>query len=88
MSSPSNLNGPWIEIVDRPIRSAVKSVSYRLFGSSATALISYFFTHNAAASVSIGLVEFCTKFGLFYAHERLWTKIAFGRKKVIHDYEI
>jgi adenylylsulfate kinase len=82
------LNGPWVEVVDKPIRSAIKSVSYRLFGSSATALISYLFTHNATASLSIGLVEFCSKFGLFYIHERLWTKVNFGRKKVFHDYEI
>ena len=83
-----DLNGPWIEVIDKPIRSAIKSVSYRIFGSIATASISFFFTHNAAASLSIGAVEFCTKFGLFYVHERAWTKVQFGRKKVIHDYEI
>lgn len=83
-----DINGPWIEVVDKPIRSAIKSVSYRVFGSAATAGISYVFTHSATAAVSIGLVEFCTKFGLFYFHERAWTKVNFGRKKVIHDYEI
>jgi len=87
-SQLSDLNGPWVEVVDRPIRSAIKSVSYRIFGSFATGLISFFFTHNIAASLSIGLVEFATKFGLFYAHERAWTRISFGRKKVVHDYEI
>lgn len=88
MSLNNQLNGPWVEVVDRPIRSAIKSISYRLFGSTATAVISYLFTQNTTAAISIGFVEFCSKFGLFYFHERAWTKITFGRKKVIHDYEI
>jgi len=83
-----DINGPWVEVVDRPIRSAIKSVSYRIFGSAATAGISFLFTHNTTAALSIGAVEFVTKFGLFYVHERFWTKIPIGRQKIIHDYEI
>jgi uncharacterized membrane protein len=84
----ATLNGPWVEIVDKPIRSVIKSISYRIFGSCATAAISFFFTHNTAAALSIGAVEFLTKFGLYYSHERAWTKVSFGRQKVIRDYEI
>jgi len=83
-----DINGPWVEVVDRPIRSAIKSISYRIFGSAATAGISFLFTHNTTAALSIGAVEFVTKFGLFYVHERFWTKIPIGRQKIIHDYEI
>jgi uncharacterized membrane protein len=82
------INGPWIEVVDRPIRSAIKSISYRIFGSGATAFISFLFTHSTTAALSIGAVEFFSKFGLFYLHERLWTKVSIGRERIAHDYEI
>ncbi len=79
---------PLREIRDTPLRSAIKSVSYRIFGSFATGAISFLFTHNTQAAISIGLTEFASKFFLFYAHERAWLRIRFGQKEIIHDYEI
>ena len=79
---------PWVEVVDKPIRSAIKAVSYRIFGSCATAGISYFFTHSKTAALSIGAVEFCSKFVLFYVHERAWIKVRLGQERVYRDYEI
>jgi len=87
-SSPIQHPTVWRELQDTPLRSVIKSISYRIFGSVSTAAISYVFTHSTTAAVSIGLTEFASKFALFYFHERTWNRIRFGRKEVFNDYQI
>lgn len=62
------------------LRSIIKATSWRIFGSFATALLAFLVTHQLDISIYIGMLEFVTKIGLFYFHERLWGKIAFGIK--------
>jgi len=70
-------------------RSIVKAVTYRFFGSVSTALIVFFFTSNAKASVGAGLADSIVKIGLYFVHERVWDVIPFGRPKVMPpEYEI
>lgn len=54
------------------LHSVLKSLSYRIFGSLATTAISFIFTDSTTISLSIGLADFCTKFVLYYVHERAW----------------
>jgi len=77
-----------VAYVEKPIRSAIKSISYRVFGSLTTALISFVITGKVSASLSIGFMDFIAKFALFYIHERLWNRIKIGREPVKVDYEI
>ncbi|MEI6122932.1 MAG: DUF2061 domain-containing protein [Bacteroidota bacterium] len=62
------------------IRSLLKGVSWRFFGSVDTILISFLFSGNPLSSLKVGLSEVVTKVLLFYLHERAWRKfIKWGR---------
>ena len=70
-------------------RSIIKAVTYRAFGSASTALIVFFFTQNAKASLGAGVVDSVVKIVLYFLHERVWDVIPFGRPKIgQQDYNI
>jgi uncharacterized membrane protein len=76
--------------VDKPIKSLIKSLSWRVVGTIDTMIISYFITGKMTVAVSIGGVEVITKTILYYFHERLWThihriRIGILRKRVISN---
>lgn len=60
---------------DKPIKSLMKSISWRIVGTIDTMLISYFITGRITVALSIGSVEVLTKTVLYYFHERLWAHI-------------
>lgn len=60
---------------DKPIKSIMKSISWRIVGTLDTMLISYFITGRLTIALSIGSVEVLTKTILYYFHERLWAHI-------------
>jgi len=60
---------------DKPIKSLMKSVSWRIVGTLDTMVISYFITGKITIAVSIGSIEVLTKTVLYYFHERLWAHI-------------
>jgi uncharacterized membrane protein len=64
-------------------RSLLKAISWRALGSIDTFVISFFVTHHFAAAASIASVETFTKIMLFYAHERAWTAVSWGRGPVV-----
>src|SRR4030042_5213410 len=60
---------------DKPIKSIIKSISWRIVGTLDTMIISYFITGKITIAVSIGSVEVVTKTILYYFHERIWAHI-------------
>lgn len=72
----------WFKImyIETKIRSVVKALSWRLFGSLATALLVYILTQRVEFAVIVGGTETVIKILLFFLHERLWEKIHFGKK--------
>jgi uncharacterized membrane protein len=60
---------------DRPVKSALKAVSWRIVGTIDTMIISYIITGRITVALSIGSVEVFTKMILYYFHERLWAHI-------------
>jgi uncharacterized membrane protein len=60
---------------DKPVKSFIKAVSWRVVGTIDTMVISYFITGKVTVAVSIGSVEVLTKTILYYFHERLWAHI-------------
>jgi uncharacterized membrane protein len=60
---------------DKPIKSIMKSISWRIVGTIDTMIISYFITGKVTIALSIGSVEVFTKTILYYFHERLWAHI-------------
>ncbi|PCH73172.1 MAG: hypothetical protein COB98_11050 [Flavobacteriaceae bacterium] len=64
---------------DRPMRSIVKSISWRMVGTLDTVLISWFITGDTKMALSIGSIELVTKMVLYFFHERAWNKIKWGK---------
>jgi len=50
-------------------------------GSVDTLIISFLITGRLKWALTISGVELFTKIGLYYAHERIWDKLTFGRLK-------
>jgi uncharacterized membrane protein len=67
--------------MDQPKRSIVKTISWRLTGSSATFLIAFLLTGNFAIAGVIGITQMISNTILYYVHERIWNKIAWGTSK-------
>jgi adenylylsulfate kinase len=74
--------------VESHYRSIVKAVSYRILGSSTTALIFYVLTGKGSLSVGAGLLDMVLKIGVYFVHERIWNHINFGRTTKAPEYEI
>jgi uncharacterized membrane protein len=64
-------------------RSFLKAVSWRLLGSIDTFVISYIVTGKLVFAASIASVETVTKVILFYAHERAWAAVPWGRADTV-----
>jgi uncharacterized membrane protein len=60
---------------DKPVKSALKAISWRIVGTIDTMIISYFITGKVTIAISIGSIEVITKTILYYFHERLWAHI-------------
>ena len=72
-------------MADKPYRSLVKAVSWRLTGSLDTMIISFLITGKLKWALTISGVELFTKIALYYAHERVWEKIPLGRVREAKD---
>jgi uncharacterized membrane protein len=66
--------------MDTHSRSFAKAISWRITGTIDTMLISLVITQSIKLAVSIGFTEVVTKSLLYYAHERAWLRIPYGRK--------
>lgn len=75
-------------MTEKPYRSLVKAVSWRVTGTVDTIVISYLVTGELKMAFSIGFVELFTKIALYYVHERIWNNIKLGRQKPDSGYEI
>ncbi len=73
---------------EKPYRSLVKAISWRVTGTCDTILISFLITGKVKAAISIGFVELFTKIALYYAHERVWNRLSFGRIKGKEEFNI
>lgn len=60
---------------DSHVRSIVKAISWRTLGTLDTFLLSWIITGQVHLAAAIGGLEVFTKMFLYYAHERVWTKI-------------
>ena len=62
-------------------RSIVKTISWRLVGSSAVLLISFLLTGNFVLAGSIAMIQLLSNTVLYFIHERIWNKIQWGISK-------
>ena len=64
---------------DTAKRSLVKTVSWRITGSTATFLISYAISGNFNVAGTIALIQLTANTILYYIHERIWDRVPWGR---------
>ena len=67
-------------MIDGHKRTFVKTISWRLTGSTATFLIAFLLIGDFAIAGTIGMTQLVTNTILYYIHERLWNKIIWGRE--------
>lgn len=63
-------------------RSIVKGISWRVFATTTTVIIVYVFFGRLDLAIAAGVIETVAKVALYWAHERVWVKIRWGRKKI------
>ena len=63
-------------------RSVMKAVSWRVTGTLATTALVFLFTRRFSLSLLVGGLEFVSKIGMFWLHERVWDRLRFGREEV------
>lgn len=61
------------------LRSVAKGISYRFVGTLFTTAISFAVTGSAKTAMLFGSMEVTVKVILFWAHERLWARVRWGR---------
>lgn len=64
------------------VRSIVKGVSWRVFATTTTVIIVYLFFGRLDLAIAAGILETVAKVALYWAHERAWVKVKWGRKKI------
>ncbi len=69
-------------------RSLVKSISWRVIATAVTMLVSYIWLEDWTTSIFLAIMANGIKAVFYYAHERVWNKTDFGRKKAREDYMI
>lgn len=65
---------------DKPARSIVKAISWRVVGTLDTIVISWVITGEISMALSIGLIEIVTKMLLYFFHERIWNLVKWGKQ--------
>lgn len=73
--------------MEHPRRSIVKSITWRVFSFLMTMGIIFAYTRNIRQAIGVGAGIDIVKLCLYYAHERLWNRLKYGRQQP-GDYQI
>ncbi len=60
-------------------RSMAKALSFRVLATIVTLVILIMFTGDWAIASAVGAFDFISKLVLYYAHERAWEKVEWGK---------
>jgi len=63
-------------------RSIVKGISWRVVATTTTIIIVYVFFGRLDLAIAAGMIETVLKIALYWAHERVWQKLRWGKKKI------
>lgn len=64
------------------IRSIAKGFSWRLFATTTTVIIVYIFFGRLDLAIAAGIIETVSKVLLYYAHEKIWQRVRWGKKQI------
>ena len=68
-------------MVESHFRSIVKAITWRTGGTVITFVVAWILTGKIELAVRIGILDTLLKLGAFYAHERIWNRLDFGKRK-------
>lgn len=63
------------------LRSIVKAVTWRAGGTAVTFIAAWIVVGELKLAAQIGILDTAIKIGAFYAHERFWNHLSFGKTK-------
>jgi uncharacterized membrane protein len=63
------------------LRSIVKAVTWRAGGTVVTFMVVWIVAGELSLAAQIGILDTAIKIGVFYAHERFWNRLSFGKQK-------
>ncbi len=66
-------------MIDKPRRSLIKTITWRITGSGSTFGISYLILGNFVIAGSIATIQLVTNTVLYFIHERVWDRVKWGR---------
>lgn len=64
------------------VRSVVKGITWRVLATVTTIIIVYVFFGRLDLAIATGVIESVLKVGLYWAHERGWHKVRWGKKRI------
>jgi uncharacterized membrane protein len=89
ISGTAHVSATTIETAkDSPGRSLAKALTYRILASGAMFVIFFIlfrsytkrtFSESLGDASIISIIDFVTKLAIYYAHERVWTNIKWGK---------
>jgi uncharacterized membrane protein len=66
--------------MEKPIRSVVKAISWRIVATLTTILLVVIFSKDLVLGTIVGITELIVKTVVYYVHERVWNLSNFGRE--------
>lgn len=66
------------DLTESKTRSVIKAFTWRIIATLTTIIIAYYITGETEVALSIGAIEFFSKFIIYYIHERLWLLVPRG----------
>ncbi len=67
--------------MDHPKRTLLKTITWRIIAFLTTIIVVYLYSGDVKGSLVIGIIANLLKMGFYYAHERAWNRVQFGRIK-------
>jgi len=82
MNIIKNLIKSWsLSNSETALRSFIKTITWRITGSSATFIISYAISGNLGIAGTIAVIQLTANTILYFIHERIWNRIRWGTKR-------
>jgi uncharacterized membrane protein len=74
-------------LIETKGRSLAKALSWRVFATVITGTVAFALTGKLGFALQIGLIDTLIKVFVYFGHERVWQRIAYGRVES-PDYEV
>ncbi|MBW4061016.1 DUF2061 domain-containing protein [Candidatus Saccharibacteria bacterium] len=71
-----------MKLVDTQQRSITKSITFRILVIISDLVVIYLITKRIGATIALTVFTNLASTVLYFAHERVWNRIAWGRKRL------